>query len=190
MKQQPVNDPFLDPSLGPELWTRVRPDRANYWPFVLLLAIGLTGFSFYWRTQILPQQPLVWQSSTEFQWRPMLQDREPTLIWVAATLDGPAAEVAGQVPLTLAIAALDTPELRRATRLKSARLWKFETPLPSELLQALRTTWSPEADAMADHGGLILWQPDERRQRFLSTDEIQPSVVEQWLLVTRADDVP
>lgn len=190
MKQQPSNDPFLDPSLGPELWTRVRPDRGSYWPFVLLLAIGLTGFSFYWRNQILPQQPLVWQSGTEFQWRPLLQDREPALIWVAASRDDTAADRAGQVALAQAIAGLDTPELRRLTRLKSARLWKFETPLPTELLQALRMTWSPEADAMADLGGLILWQPDERRQRFLRTGEIQPSAVEQWLLATGADNVP
>jgi len=191
MKQQPVNDPFLDPGLGPELWTKVRPDRAQYWPFVLLLAIGLTGFSFYWRNQILPQQPLVWQSGTDFQWQSLLQDREPTLIWVAATLEGPAAGVADAVSLDRAIAGLDTPELRRITRLKSARLWKFETPLPAEFRLALLKAWSPpEAHGMADYGGLILWHPEEGRRRFLLAREIQPSVVEAWLQATRAADVP
>lgn len=190
MKQQPTNDPFLDPGLGPEVWTRVRPDRTQYWPFVLLLAIGLTGFSFYWRNQILPQQPLVWQSAAELNWQPMLEDREPTLIWVAAGREGTTADGAGQVSLAQAITGLDTPELRRATRLKSARLWKFESPLPTELQRALLTSGSPEADRMSDQGGLILWQPDERRRMFLSADEIHASLVEQWLLMTRAADVP
>lgn len=190
MKQQPTNDPFLDPGLGPEVWTRVRPDRTQYWPFVLLLAIGLTGFSFYWQNQILPQQPLVWQSAADLNWQSMLQDREPTLIWLAPIpLDG-ATEADDRGSLDEAIKALDTPELRRATRLKSARLWKFESPMTTAVQQVLLQSWAANTGHMADQGGLILWQPDERRRKFLLASQIQASQVEQWLLATRAEDAP
>jgi hypothetical protein len=189
--RQPANgsaaDPFLDADVGPQLWTEIAPTGKRYWPFVLLLAIGLSVFSHYWRNHWVPEQPLVWRVASDIQLRQSLAGGNPVLVWYAPIREqdkvAPAA-TANQAPsadlaLATAIAGLDVPLVRRALRLHSVELWRVESPPSSELEIEL------SRDGQLPTPALILWHADPAKSRNLTEDEISIPTIMNWIEATR-----
>lgn len=190
-------DPFLDVDIGPALWTKLAPTGQRYWPFIVLLALGLSGFSYYWRNHWVPSQPLIWQTSDESQLRKAMDSGNPVLIWydpvqnsvpiTAQARSGEQSDVAGlttkreptSVALTEAIAGLDVPDIRRSLRLHSAELWKVESPFESAVSKRLLM------EAKQNSPILILWHARHTPPHRLSPAEIQRDSIMNWLETIR-----
>ncbi len=190
-------DPFLDVDVGPALWTNLAPTGQRYWPFIVLLALGLSGFSYYWRNHWVPSQPLIWQTGDESQLRKAMDSGHPVLIWydpvqnsvpiAAQASSDKQPDAAGlttkreptSITLAEAIAGLDVPDVRRTLRLHSAELWKVDLPLDSALTERLRL------EAKHDEPALILWHARHTPPFNLSPAEIQRDLIVNWLETTR-----
>lgn len=182
-----ATDPFLDVDLGPTLWTQIAPTGKRYWPFVLLLAIALSGFSYYWRNHWVPAQPLVWQVASDVQLRQAIGSGHPVLVWYDPFRQTGAltSEVKGEAPSALdryfgsAIASLDVPIVRQSLRLRSAELWKVETLPNADLVRQLL-----EEDNVSTPV-LLLWHAEPSLRVCLKTDEINIEAILSWLETTR-----
>ncbi len=180
-------DPFLDADLGPTLWTQIAPTGRRYWPFILLLAIALSGFSYYWRNHVVPTQPLVWQVGSDVQLRQAIGSGHPVLVWYDPfrQTEGSTNDLNGEESSALernlgsAIASLDVPIVRQALRLRSAELWKVETLPNSDLLQQLM------AKEIESTPVLLLWHAEPSLRVCLQTDEINIQAIMSWLETTR-----
>lgn len=191
-------DPFADTDIGPVVWTRIRPTGKKYWLLVLFLAVGLSGFSYYWRNYIVPAQPLVWQTASEVQLRQALNSDHPVLVWYTPSSNSIRSTTNGEGPsspnvtnneetvaiqrskkLSEAITRLDTATVRRELRLRSAELWKIETALGPELVEML----SPDVE-LADEG-LLLFCSNPQQRKFLNTEQISVESLLSWLETTR-----
>jgi hypothetical protein len=182
-RQAAGSDPFLDPSYGPETWARIAPTGKRYWPFVLLLAIGLSGFSFYWRNQVLPQQGLVWQTAEDVDLAQLPRQRRPILVWWQAGSTAERARSANpasasgqpEAEADSVGARLDVPALRVATRL-----------YPTTLVQIDRAAAAGQAEALFPDGwpaepGLLLWDPSGKASRFVPAPQVDAEGVVAWL---------
>ncbi|MDP1564034.1 MAG: hypothetical protein Q8M16_21845 [Pirellulaceae bacterium] len=182
-----ATDPFLDADLGPTLWTQIAPTGKRYWPFILLLAIALSGFSYYWRNHVVPTQPLVWQIGSDVQLRQAIGSGHPVLVWYDPfhQTEVTNSDLNGEKPSALdhslgsAIASLDVPIVRQSLRLRSAELWKVETLPKADLVEQLL------AEENVSKPVLLLWHAEPSRRVYLKTDEINVQAILSWLETTR-----
>lgn len=182
-----ATDPFLDVDLGPTLWTQIAPTGKRYWPFVLFLAIALSGFSYYWRNHWVPTQPLVWQVGSDVQLRQAIGSGHPVLVWYDPfrQTEVLTSDVNGEKPSARdrsfgsAIASLDVPIVRQSLRLRSAELWKVETLPNADLVQQLL------AEVNVSTPVLLLWHAEPSLRVCLKTDEIHIQAILSWLESTR-----
>lgn len=191
------SDPFLDPSLGPEAWKTAGIQGRRYWWLVLLLAVGLTGFSAYWRHRIVPAQSLQWQEPTPFAVRQAVGLGRPILIAISASdaksdwanqiepesqtaedegVDAGSAgtDVAAET-LELALAGLDRESVRVAVRMHSAYLFQISDDSDPVAVQLLLGPAPPVGL------GLVLWHPPSKPREWIATSAIEPDSVLEWL---------
>lgn len=191
-------DPFADADIGPVVWTKIRPTGKKYWLLVLLLAVGLSVFSYYWRNYMVPAQPLVWQTASEVQLRQTMNSDHPVLVWYTplsnsirpginletssspnTTNNEETSPIQGSEKLSEAITRLDTAAVRRELRLRSAELWKVETALGPELVELLF------ADVERVDEGLLLFCSNPQRRTFLNAEQITDESLLSWLETAR-----
>jgi len=184
-------DPFLDPAYGPDTWARVAPTGRRYWPFVLLLALGLSGFSAYWRSQVLPQQALVWQSATEAELRHAIRGRRPVLVLyrlkpapqIAHSIQDSRTKESPDPQLAAMLARLDVPQVRVATRLQAALLFQVEEDVDQDSGTGRETGlagWMFPA-GLPTESGLLGWDGRAEQWFFFPADEVSPEQVGSWL---------
>jgi len=164
----------MDTTLGPAAWAQVAPRGRQFWLFVLVLAFGLAGFSWLWRSVMLPGQALTWQPYSNFAARQAVGLKRPFLVWYhpPATNESTAAS---HPALSAAVAELDTESLRVALRLKSAVLLRLDESLPPTEQKWLF------ADQAPSEPRLLLWDPLADRRRLLAADEVTPEAILAWL---------
>lgn len=146
-QQRPITDGHRDGQTESELEDFDLRQRLNqlsrrqYWQWLLVFAVGFTGFTYVWQNYWLPDKPIQWRPWSRFMVQQALSLQRPILVHVRGRNTPEDSAV------SLLLRQLDNPSFRKEFHLRSGVAFELDAEVEEDQL-----LWQfqnrPESDSL------------------------------------------